>query len=345
MFIGKFLPFTLLIAFIFPFTTTSVHAAPAKKITASQAKIMYNKAVFSSKAWINVTPMQISKTLSSGSKVLAQQTVIRDSKGVVKAEDVGSKKGVAYYDGDWVYASGSKEPIGSFELEIANKLGLNSSAEFRRFNTKSITSYNIDFGGSAVLGLEPIDGDFGFHFINNKPSCYLSEKSKEKLLSCRYFVESKDNVKKKANEITYTIVSGRFTKVVEVFYNGNKETTTYNTYKDLITLPVGPFLDYDAVLNNFEYKYTKDLKDVKFESSRIISHLKLVATTAGRALPNLDDWKLIAKEYDLLMYDKGVGYTVRLGLPERVKVCIVFTEEGGRLELVSCESLGFVHPY
>jgi len=338
--VRKLLVYSLLFSLPLTAFTSTANAAPAKKITAGQAKVIYEKAVKATNAWIDKYPFVITSSLTDGSKVIEKQIVTRDSYSQIKDEEFGNYNGVAIISGESLFASGSKFPLKSFELEIAANLGLITDAKFTRYNLPLPSFTNSVLNESTIMRIKPRTGDFGVYVMRHKPNCVLSVQSKEQLLSCRYYVDSIDDVKKNLNEVTYTISSGRFSKMVETFYDGTKITTTYKSFKGMIALPTGPFLEYKGVFNDPSFARAQSLYYAENELAKIVGHANALAAYDDRDYASFEDWKITAKQWRFKLYDRGMEYDTFIDT-ELLKVCAVFTAEGARLELVSCESLGF----
>jgi hypothetical protein len=67
-----------------------------------------------------------------------------------------------------------------------------------------------------------------------------------------------------------------------------------------------------------------------------------MAAFESRDTPNIEDWKIVAEREDLNLYERGIGYKTQLVSQDLTDVCGVFITGGAKLELVSCESLGFM---
>ena len=328
--------FALLAAVI----VTPAEAASEKKITSSQAKVMYEKALKVTSSWMDKSSFEVTTTDSYLGEIRNIDRIRRDS--AKRIETFYTDEGVVRYIGSQIYLTMNESTLVDFEREIAVDNGLNLTAKFARVNAAKL-------GGAAEIRenlIEEAKPEFygsTFSYVNkNTKYCTVKSAGKDQVLYCKMSFENFESGPKQVVEHSSTISSGKLVKEVAMYDGVSQIATTYKAFKGSVKVPSGPYLEIDKILDDPRHERAETVYQAQRALVSFVREATAIAAFESRERPSAEDWKIVAKEQGLKLYDLGVGFEIELSTNGVLEVCGVFTDEGARLESASCASLGFV---
>jgi hypothetical protein len=322
-------------------TTSPAHASSGKSVPLSQVEKLYDKAAEATAGWMSKNPFEVLTVNAYKGEKTSWYSIIRDREGRVK--EAGSEQDTIVYVGSKAYVTMSERTLRPYEQQLATELGLNVKAKVLRAGAASLgvsyTNSRIDLPEEAKP--EMIGSQYEI-MMNNNPTCMVRSSGKQQVLKCTTKTKNPLVDETWVTVYAYTISSGRLVKE-DVTTDGDIRTTmTYKPFNGRLITPKGPFLEYDTLVAHPNYGPAA----IAFESQQMLDSFvreaEAYAAFNGNDRPGEAEWKEVAESQSLHLYDRGVGFRVMFRAEQPVEVCGVFTEEGARLEISSCDSLGFV---
>ena len=333
--------FALLAAVI----VTPAEAASEKKITSSQAKVMYEKALKATSSWMDKSSFEVTTTNSYMGETRSIDRIRRDS--AKRIETFYTDEGVVTYIGSQIYLTMNESTLVDFERELAVDNGLNLTAKFARVSAAKLGDA-AESRENLIKDAKPEFYGSNFSYVNeNTKYCTIKSVGKDQVLYCKF---SFDNflgdpakpVVVHLVEHSSTISSGKLVKEVAVYDGQEQIVTTYKAFKGSVKAPSSPYLEYDKILVDPRYERAESVYQAQRALVSFVREANAIAAFESRDRPSAEDWMIVAKEQGLKLYDRGVGFEIEMASSGVLEVCGVFTDEGARLESASCASLGFV---
>jgi hypothetical protein len=267
--------------------------------------------------------------------------ILRDSAKRITTSGTGN--GTVILIGSKLFLTMNDETLAPFERELATKLGLNLAAKNAR-----VTAANLKMEASILRDATINDakpeywGSALEYVLGHANYCTIKNTGKDLLLNCKMVIDNTGLGEKQTIDHTTTISGGRLVKEAALYDGKTLKSTTYKTYKGTVKAPKGPYLEYDLILTNPGYEQAASIYEAQLMLNSFAREAKAMAAFESRDTPNIEDWKIVAEREDLKLYDRGIGYKTQLVSQDLTEVCGVFITGGAKLELVSCESLGFM---
>ena len=324
-----------------PAVAASAATPPAKKITITQGKKIYDKAVKATNAWLAKNPHTI--TVRNEDKSYPDQpvdtrliTIDRDANIFLIEDGVEN-----YIIGETLYLENVEGELAGYEIEIAEDLGLNVDAKYAIINPRLL---DIDYPFEELRSMYHKVDDIGFtgdrEGAKTTAVTYLKSGSTEFLTVTLQF-PAKNGSPSAKRVLSTRIERGIITSSTDTNTSKGesyKVTTTYKLFTGTVSAPAGPYLEWDKVYLDPRYQKATDLQ---IASLTLISYVREAqALAAFEAIDKLtiEIWKIVAEDANnMVVYDKGVEFSYSDGK----RACGVFTDEGADLELSTCTELGF----
>ena len=343
--VRKYLTTGLTLAILASLIVTPAEAASEKKLTSGQAKVIYEKALKATSTWMDKNSFEVTTINSFMGETRSIDRIRRDS--AKRIETFYTDEGVATYIGSQIYLTMNDSTLVDFERELAVDNGLNLTAKFARVNAAKL-GVAAESRENLIKDAKPEFYGSIFSYVNeNTKYCTIKSVGKDQIIYCKF---SFDNflgdpakpVDEHVVEQSSTISSGKLVKEVAVYDGKEQIVTTYKAFKGSVKAPSGPYLEYDIILDDPRYERAESVYQAQRALFSLVREASAIAAFENKDHPSAEDWKVVAKEQGLKLYDRGIGFEIEMASSGVLEVCGVFTDEGARLETASCASLGFV---
>ena len=341
----KLVVVALLAAMATPVAAASAAAPAAKKLSISQGRNIYDKAVKTTNAWLVKTPHTVIFRMEDRSnldlRVDTQLASIDRNRNLFMLDnDVES-----YLIGDTLYSENVEGGLAEYELAIAQDLGLNVDARFAIMHPVLLDpDYPTQFFREAYSTVA--DQGFTGNRVGAKSTTVTYSKSgSTELLTVTLTYSAKNGVPSAKRVLTTKIVRGVITATTDTNTSANevfKATTTYRSYTGTIVAPVGPYLDWDKVYRDPRYGFLSDETIAGRQLAAYVRQAQALAAFEGLDKLTPAIWELVAKDYPIVvLFDKGIEFTFANGSLDQRPACGVFTDTGATLAISTCVDLGF----
>jgi len=325
-----------------PVAAASAATPPAKKISVTQGKKIYDKAVKATDKWLQKTPHTTTiRTLdnSNADEVIESRAVTIDRNGnILLKEDVE----MILLD-DAMYAENIDTDLADYELEIALDLGLDINAKYAVIHPSLIgEDYSLD---EIRASYRKVD-DQGFtgnrEGAKSTTVTYRKTGTIENLtVTLQYAAKNGSPASKRV--LVTKIEGGIITASSETNTypeESYKTTTTRKAYTGTIVAPEGPYFEWDKVYLDPRFENGNDKVVAGVTLDMYVREAKALAAFENYVIPTIKEWKLVAEDDNrIVIYDKGIEFPYSNNPAKRA--CGVFTDNGANLELSTCAELGF----
>jgi hypothetical protein len=332
----------LVASLVSPVVTASAATSPAKKISISQGKRIYDKAVKATNAWLQTTPHTttiLTEDNSNKETLIESRSVTIDRNGNLL---LGEEDNM-YLIGETMYVENTNPDLSDYELEIATDLGLDINASYAIMHPILL---GADYSLDEIRAAYRIVDDQGFTGNRKDPKStsvtYRKTGTTEHLtVTLQYAAKNGSPAEKRVlvTKIERGIItaSSETNTLPDEIY---KTTTTRKAYSGTIVAPAGPYFEWDQVFLDPRYVVGTDQLRARATLDMLVREAKALAAFVGHDTPTFEEWILIAEDDATIeLYDKGIEFSYSDDSGKRA--CGVFTDEGADLELSTCAELGF----
>ena len=325
-----------------PVAAASATTPTAKKISVTQGKKIYDRAVKATDKWLQTTPHTTTiRTLdnSNEDEVIESRAVTIDRNGnILLAEEVD----MILFD-DVLYAENTNTDLAYYELEIALDLGLDINAKYAVMHPSLL---DADYSLDEIRASYRIVDDQGFtgnrEGAKSTTVTYRKTGTTENLtVTLQYAAKNGSPASKKV--LVTKIERGIITASSETNTfpeESYKTTTTRKAYTGTIVAPEGPYFEWDKVYLDPRFEKGTDKLIARVTLDMYVREANAYAAFESVEKPATEIWKMVAEDNSsIVIYDKGIEFSYSENPVKRA--CGVFTKDGADLELSTCAELGF----
>ena len=338
----KLIVVALTATLMIPVASTSAASPTAKKISLSQGKKIYEKAVKATNAWLKNNPSTTayrSVDSSNAQEVFDNRSVSVDSVGNIFLDEEED----TYLIGENMYVEYIYNELADYELEIALNLDLQVNANFM---IMPLSLFGEGYSSAEIRNsfLEFDDPGFTGYIKGAKSTtvAYRKTGTSEYLTVTLHYAVKDDSFAGKRV---------LFTKIEEGIITANSETVTFpgesykitttrKKYSGTIAPPAGPYFEWEKMYLDPRYGAERDKQKARAILDIYVREAKAIAAFEAIGNPTIKEWELVAKgDATVVIYNKGIEFSY--SNDDEKRACGVFTEEGADLEMSTCSELNF----
>jgi hypothetical protein len=331
---------SFVLSFLLGSIALPAQASTSRVVKQSEAASVYAKAVKSTWAFIAKKPFIQTKTEAFNGKVRNVEILKIDSAG--NAEESNTYDGSSFYIGDMMYGSTKGTEFQEYEMEIIQRLGLDSSLPYASINAKEIDQeYDISKMVFELRDSLYPETDLVTNHSAKDTKFSIGKTGNTTTLSIARKAINSPIGPIEARVITIKIVNGLITSTVMKYGSKSVSTETLKPFSGIIAAPAGPFLDWNKVYNDPQFNIGNTQLMASYQLQALVKETLAMAAFNDNTEPTLADWAAAIEDFDAVLYDKGIGFTVDDKNKKSFEVCGVFNGNDAVLKMSSCSSLGF----